>query len=97
MSVKEISNPKAFDKLNHPIRGGLYDPALGVQPHERGTRCVTCGQENLDCTGHVGHIELLLPVYNPYLVNQLMSLLRSKCYYCHKLRITKDRKKFYKN
>lgn len=30
MSVKEISNPKAFDKLNHPIRGGLYDPALGV-------------------------------------------------------------------
>ncbi|CAD8139664.1 unnamed protein product [Paramecium octaurelia] len=97
MSVKEISNPKAFDKLNHPIRGGLYDPALGVQPHERGTRCVTCGQENMDCTGHVGHIELLLPVYNPYLVNQLMSLMRSKCYYCHKLRITKDRKKFYKN
>lgn len=30
MSVKEISNPTAFDKLNHPIRGGLYDPALGV-------------------------------------------------------------------
>lgn len=30
MSVKEISNPKAFDKLNHPIKGGLYDPAMGV-------------------------------------------------------------------
>lgn len=30
MSVKEISNPKAFDKMNHPIKGGLYDPALGV-------------------------------------------------------------------
>lgn len=39
VSVKEISNPKAFDKLGHPIKGGLYDPALGVQPHDRGTRC----------------------------------------------------------
>lgn len=40
MSVKEISNPKAFDQMNHPIggksspilinKGGLYDPLLGV-------------------------------------------------------------------
>lgn len=30
MSVKEITNPKAFDKLGHPLKSGLYDPAMGV-------------------------------------------------------------------
>ena len=52
LSVKEISNPKAFDQMNHPISGGLYDPALGVQPHERGARCPSCGQESYDCPGN---------------------------------------------
>jgi DNA-directed RNA polymerase I subunit RPA1 len=96
LSVKEIKSPKAFDALNNAIKGGLYDPALGVQPHDRGSRCVTCGQESFNCTGHLGHIELLLPVYNPFLVNKLLSLLRSKCFFCHRLRITKERKKQYR-
>ena len=30
LSVKEIKSAKAFDTLNNPIKGGLYDPALGV-------------------------------------------------------------------
>ena len=29
LSVKAITNPVLFDNLNHPTRGGLYDPALG--------------------------------------------------------------------
>ena len=29
LSVKQITNPILFDNLNHPDRGGLYDPALG--------------------------------------------------------------------
>jgi DNA-directed RNA polymerase I subunit RPA1 len=84
LSVKEINKAKAFDQLNNPIKGtyaiftvgGLYDPAMGVQPHDRGSRCVTCGQESFECTGHIGHVELLLPVYNPFLVNKLIVLLR---------------------
>lgn len=58
---------------------------------------VTCGQENLDCPGHVGHIELLLPVYNPYLVNSMLALLRTKCFNCHRFRMPKDRLTFYRN
>ncbi|RUS21820.1 hypothetical protein BC937DRAFT_91380 [Endogone sp. FLAS-F59071] len=29
ISVKQILNPIIFDNLNHPTKGGLYDPALG--------------------------------------------------------------------
>ncbi|KAF9919290.1 hypothetical protein BX616_009322 [Lobosporangium transversale] len=29
ISVKQIVNPILFDNLNHPTKGGLYDPALG--------------------------------------------------------------------
>ena len=29
ISVKQIVNPVLFDNLQHPTKGGLYDPALG--------------------------------------------------------------------
>ena len=29
LSVKRITSPVLFDTLNHPTKGGLYDPALG--------------------------------------------------------------------
>uniref|UniRef100_A0A915J3T8 DNA-directed RNA polymerase n=1 Tax=Romanomermis culicivorax TaxID=13658 RepID=A0A915J3T8_ROMCU len=30
-SCKEICNPQTFDQLMHPVEGGLYDPAMGIQ------------------------------------------------------------------
>lgn len=56
LSVKEITNPIAFDNLNRPVKGGLYDPALGVSPYDKVTHCCTCGQEGLSCPGHMAHI-----------------------------------------
>lgn len=38
LSVKQITNPILFDNLDHPTKGGLYDPCLG--PHDKGERCV---------------------------------------------------------
>ena len=29
LSVVQITNPTLFDSINHPTKGGLYDPALG--------------------------------------------------------------------
>lgn len=49
----------------------------------------------MECPGHSGHIELLLPVYNPFLVDRLLKLMRSKCFYCHKLRIPAEKVKQY--
>ena len=68
---------------------------MGVSPYDKFTKCETCGQEGINCTGHLAHVELLLPVYNPFLMDRLIKLLkfyyffilRYKCFSCHKLRI----------
>lgn len=35
-----------------------------------------------DCPGHIGHIELAVPAYNPLVFSLLMKLLKSKCMHC---------------
>jgi DNA-directed RNA polymerase I subunit RPA1 len=40
----------------------------------------------MHCPGHVGHIELALPVYHPIFFNNMFQLLRGTCLYCHKLK-----------
>ena len=92
-SVKAITSPMTFDSLNHPVIGGLYDPALG--PVEKNGRCSTCGLGSAQCPGHFGHIELCLPVYNPLTFPQLFQLLRLTCLYCHKLRMSATRSALY--
>lgn len=34
VSVKQITNPQAFDNLNRPNRGGVYDPIMGVSAYD---------------------------------------------------------------
>lgn len=34
LAVKQILNPTAFDHLNNPTNGGIYDKALGVSPFD---------------------------------------------------------------
>lgn len=92
-SVKAITSPMTFDALNHPVIGGLYDPALG--PVEKNSRCTTCGLGSAQCPGHFGHIDLSLPVYNPLTFPQLFQLLRLTCLYCHKLRMSATRVALY--
>ena len=92
-SVKAITSPLTFDSLNHPVIGGLYDPALG--PVEKNGRCSTCGLGSAQCPGHFGHIDLCLPVYNPLTFPQLFQLLRLTCLYCHKLRMSTTRTALY--
>jgi DNA-directed RNA polymerase I subunit RPA1 len=84
LSAKQISNPIVFDNLGHPISAGLYDLALGAFLRNV---CNTCGLGEKDCPGHLGHIELPVPVYNPLFFNQLYILLRSSCLYCHKFKL----------
>lgn len=83
-SVKQISNPEVFDSLGHPISGGLYDLSLGAFLKNL---CATCGLDDRFCPGHMGHIELPIPVYNPLFFSQMFVLLRSSCLYCHHFRL----------
>uniref|UniRef100_A0A914PI35 DNA-directed RNA polymerase n=1 Tax=Panagrolaimus davidi TaxID=227884 RepID=A0A914PI35_9BILA len=63
LSVLRIYQCKTFDALGFPIEGGLYDTALG--PFENFEKCSTCGQGSHHCPGHLGHICLEVPVFNP--------------------------------
>ena len=89
LSVQRIISPIAFDQFNNPLRGGLYDPMLG--PIDQNAMCPTCGLSFRDCPGHIGHVELCAPVYNPMLFAQLYQVLRMKCFTCHRFRVGRER------
>ncbi|XP_008065778.1 DNA-directed RNA polymerase I subunit RPA1 [Carlito syrichta] len=83
LSVKSITNPRYLDSLGNPSVNGLYDLALG--PPDSKEVCSTCAQDFNNCSGHLGHIELPLMVYNPLLFDKLYLLLRGSCLNCHLL------------
>lgn len=83
LSVKSITNPRYLDSLGNPALNGLYDLALG--PADSKEVCATCVQDFSSCSGHLGHIELPLTVYNPLLFDKLYLLLRGACLNCHML------------
>jgi len=47
------------------------------------------------CPGHVGHIELTAPIYNPFLFKDAYKLLKAKCFGCHRLRIHASKQEAY--
>lgn len=83
LSVLEITNCKTFDALGHAVGKGLHDPALG--PSESYEICTTCGLNQIHCPGHFGHINLPLPVFNPFLLSTLYKILRGSCFNCQSL------------
>ncbi len=93
LSVKEITNPYALDRLLNPVTNGLYDLALG--PLDKNDICLTCGLDYYQCAGHFGHINLVLPLYNPVFFRELVKLLRSSCLSCHQLLTTKFEKDYF--
>ncbi|VBB33220.1 unnamed protein product, partial [Acanthocheilonema viteae] len=83
ISVLRITETKTFDEIGHPISGGLYDSRLG--PSETYDTCETCHQQGSYCPGHMGHIKLEVPVFNPLLFGFTFSLMNGTCVQCHKL------------
>ncbi|KAI1764352.1 beta and beta-prime subunits of DNA dependent RNA-polymerase [Hypoxylon sp. FL1150] len=86
ISVKRIENPTTFDSLLNPVPGGLYDPALGAWGDQI---CTTCNLAQPNCPGHVGHIDLPVPVYHPVFMDQILRLLRAQCQYCFRFRMSR--------
>ncbi|OQS01274.1 DNA-directed RNA polymerase I subunit RPA1 [Achlya hypogyna] len=84
LSVKQITSRVSFDALKNAVIGGLYDPALG--PIDFNMICPTCHMTQKECPGHLGHIELPVPVYSPVLFATMLNILKRKCMSCHKFR-----------
>ena len=66
LSVCKITSPVATDALGNVVQGGLEDPRLGLLDSKSGA-CMTCGLNYLNCPGHMGHIDLCVPVNYIYI------------------------------
>lgn len=95
--IRKLSSCKIIHDITHtstqiPEDGGLYDSKMGSL---RGYICKNCGLNDLQCPGHVGHIELSYPVFNPMFFHICERLMNIKCFNCHHLRISSKNKKIF--
>lgn len=58
-----------------------------MSPFDNASSCLTCGLTSNYCPGHHGHIELVAPLYNPFMIKELYRLMKAKCFHCHRLRV----------
>ena len=86
-SVVEITKHETYEK-DTPVIKGLFDPRMGTT--EMGKICSTCGQNNIECPGHFGHVELARPVYHWQFIQYILKILKCTCLQCSKLLINKD-------
>lgn len=86
LSVVRITSGVTEDALGHLMPGSLYDPRMGPMT-QRSPHCETCGLAYSNCPGHCGHVELCVNVYQPLMFGSLFDVLKSKCLYCHRLRL----------
>eukprot|EP01039_Chlorochromonas_danica_P006231 gene6231-6870_t len=93
LSVCQITKLESLNEDGTTIRGGLYDSRMG--PLEQTQTCGTCKANSVNCPGHPGHIELDVPVYYPMYFGELVKVLRMKCMFCHKLRMSHLRTRYY--
>ena len=86
-SVVEIVKHETYDK-DIPVIKGLFDPRMGTTDMDK--ICGTCGQNNINCPGHFGHIELARPVYHYQFINIILKILKCTCIHCSNLLINKE-------
>lgn len=87
MSTVRIMTPLTLNALGHPVTGGLYDPAMGPMT-EDSDPCSTCMKNIYGCPGHIGHIELPVPVTNPLFHKPVSVFMRLACLNCHRLQLS---------
>jgi DNA-directed RNA polymerase beta' subunit len=80
-SVCEVNKPSLCVE-----EGSVYDPRLGCVDNI--STCETCSKNIWECTGHFGHIKLVIPVIIFY--KQVATMLKIFCHNCHRLLNTKE-------
>lgn len=66
----------------------VYDERMGVLEPDR--QCQTCFHTNTECNGHLGYIELAVPVFNPKTLPIVQKVLKCVCVECGALRVSLD-------
>lgn len=88
MSVAQITSKDTYIN-NKPVVGGLFDPRMGVL--DPGMICPTDGLNYMQTPGYFGHMELARPVYYIQYLTTILKYLRSVCWKCSKLLISKEK------
>ncbi len=81
-------NQAELDDNNQPKRGGLNDTRLGVTISSMD--CATCGLDEKECQGHIGHTELAEPVFHLGHLPFIKNILSCICIRCSKLLVYKN-------
>ena len=81
LSVAEITSSKKNGD------GTVYDSQLCSIDN---MPCATCGQDDISCPGHFGHIVLSEPVVHPLYTKNVISILRCVCIDCKKICISRE-------
>ena len=79
-SVVPVVNKQMYTLDGDIAPQGPLDKRLGIS--DKHEICATCGQKLVDCIGHFGHIELVLPVYHMGYVAEVLHILQSICKSC---------------
>jgi len=87
LSVVDIFNPAAFNQLGHPLDNGLYDLRMGPFTDRGHVTCKTCHLNAEYCPGHIGHINLPMPVINPLFYLNIHRVLKISCLHCHRFKM----------
>lgn len=87
LSVVQVTNPVAFNQLGHPLEAGLYDLRMGPYSDRDNMTCTTCHLNSEHCPGHVGHVDLPLPVVNSLFYSVIHRLLKITCLHCHQFKM----------
>lgn len=65
----------------------LDSPLLGVRDYDK---CCPCDKSLEECGGHIGHIELPIPVFNVFFTKNLVQILNCICIHCVRLKLPRD-------
>ena len=82
-----VTNPVAFNQLGHPLEAGLYDLRMGPFSDRDNMACTTCHLNSEHCPGHIGHIDLPLPVVNSLFYSVILRMLKITCLHCHRFKM----------
>ena len=82
LSVVEVWDTSLYFR-NYPRPHGANDLRMGTT--DRRLHCATCKNDMIKCSGHIGHIELALPVYHTGFISIIVKILRCVCFSCCRL------------
>ncbi|KAK2747991.1 hypothetical protein FQN57_001582 [Myotisia sp. PD_48] len=91
----EVSDRKLFDLDNNRAvaPNGPLDGRMGISS-KSGT-CGTCGEGLTECSGHFGHVRLVLPAFHVGYFKRIISILQEICKDCSRVLLPENERRMF--